>query len=337
MTSFPGSLRALASAALALATSAAFAAPPQYHLVPIDIAAAYAISATGDVGGNGVPEEELPAPVVVRAGTRVVLPCPDEGYGDVYGINGAGLAVGTCATDSGPVNTMWGTDDQGVPVGTLGGDLGISWGVNDAGDLAGQSWLPGNLVHHAFVRHDGALQDLGTLGGTNSVAYAINANGVVAGAAEVVPGNARTHAFVYQDGRMTDLGTFGGPGSKATALNIHGHVVGSAEYRGKGHPARAFLWNGHRKIDLGSIGGDSVATGINQHDVVVGQSQRNIHTVPIGWVWIKGSIYRLDDVSDARQQGYAVNDVTGIADDGTIIGWWIDTRDFHAFKLVPIQ
>jgi len=336
MISLRGSLRTAASAAFALAVPAALAAPARYHLVPVDIGAAYAGNAGGDLGGTGVPEEGVPLPVVVRAGTRAVLPCPDQGYGDVYGLNASGLAVGACATDTIVVNTMWGPDDVAIPVGTLGGDGGISFGVNDAGDVVGQAETTGNAASHAFLRHAGALQDLGTLGGRNSAARAINATGVVVGSSEVVPGNPRTHAFVWAKGRMTDLGTFGGPGSQALAVNSRGHVAGSAEFRGKGHPARAFLWDGRRKVMLGTVGGDSVATGITDDDVVVGQSQKNVHFPPTGWVWADGRMTALDDISDARQQGYSVEHVAGVTPDGRIFGWMDMERDSFAFVLEPV-
>ena len=60
--------------------------------------------------------------------------------------------------------------------------------------------------------------DLGTLGGTNSGAAAVNASGQVVGFAQTV-GNT-SHAFSWtENGGMVDLGTLGGTISGATGVS----------------------------------------------------------------------------------------------------------------------
>ncbi len=54
--------------------------------------------------------------------------------------------------------------------------------------------------------------DLGTLGGTFSIAYGINDRGEIDGFS-TIPGDGSTHAFVLKSGVMIDLGTLGGPNS----------------------------------------------------------------------------------------------------------------------------
>jgi probable HAF family extracellular repeat protein len=56
--------------------------------------------------------------------------------------------------------------------------------------------------------------DLGTLGGSLSIAFGINDRGFVEGFS-TVPGDASLHAFVWHDGVMVDLRTLGGPNSQA--------------------------------------------------------------------------------------------------------------------------
>jgi len=113
--------------------------------------------------------------------------------------------------------------------------------------------------------------DLGTLGGANSQALAVNNHGQVVGTSDVRPGSEDSHAFLWADGRMRDLGTFGGPISAALDINDHGQVVGAADTASfVGH---AFLWAHGRMRDLGTLGGTfSVATGINDQGVVSGYS-----------------------------------------------------------------
>ena len=68
--------------------------------------------------------------------------------------------------------------------------------------------------------------DLGTLGGTNSWAAGVSADGnVVVGGADTT-NNAAYHAFRWTpSGGMADLGTLGGRHSGATAVSADGNVV----------------------------------------------------------------------------------------------------------------
>jgi probable HAF family extracellular repeat protein len=66
---------------------------------------------------------------------------------------------------------------------------------------------------HAFLYDGSKMVDLGTLGGHNSSALAINDKGEIVGAAETRSGE--LHAFIYRKGTMTDLGILGGETSRA--------------------------------------------------------------------------------------------------------------------------
>lgn len=68
------------------------------------------------------------------------------------------------------------------------------------------------------------VQKLGTLGGTLSEGYAINASGQVAGRAYLPSGVA--HATRWTTGVAQDLGTFGGQFSNAYGINDSGQVAG---------------------------------------------------------------------------------------------------------------
>ena len=73
-----------------------------------------------------------------------------------------------------------------------------------------------------------AVVDLGTLGGTFSVAYGINDRGQIDGFS-TIPGDKATHAFVLNHGVMTDLGTLGGPNSLACEVRNALQATGLAE------------------------------------------------------------------------------------------------------------
>jgi probable HAF family extracellular repeat protein len=119
------------------------------------------------------------------------------------------------------------------------------------------------------------LQELGTLGGTESWAYGVSADG------SVIVGTAQTRAFGpfeafrWEGGVMQALGTLGGINSSAYAVSADGSVaVGLAETAdGSG---RAFRWTQALGMqDLGALAGfnQSTAYGVSAHgSVVVGSS-----------------------------------------------------------------
>jgi probable HAF family extracellular repeat protein len=90
------------------------------------------------------------------------------------------------------------------------------------------------------------MRDIGTLGGRDSRANAINNAGDVVGISTIV--DVGMHAFLYRGGAMRDLGTLGGSTSEAHGLNDGGEVVGEARTAlGETH---AFLYSGGAMYDL---------------------------------------------------------------------------------------
>jgi probable HAF family extracellular repeat protein len=133
---------------------------------------------------------------------------------------------------------------------SLGGTNSRANSINNRGWLAGYSNLAGNQSRHAALWRDGALTDLGTLGGPNSaVTWSVKANsGFVAGIAQTATpdplGEAWSSAafypgatgsgyinlgFVWENGHMRALPTLGGNNGFATGANSRGEVVGWAE------------------------------------------------------------------------------------------------------------
>ena len=91
-------------------------------------------------------------------------------------------------------------------IGTFGGHRSQAIGINNAGQVVGWAYDPGNWGQ-AFLWDKGTMTNLGTLGGHYSRASAINESGQVAGVASVDSINA--HPFLWENGVMTDLGVLG--------------------------------------------------------------------------------------------------------------------------------
>src|SRR5947209_5834169 len=76
--------------------------------------------------------------------------------------------------------------------------------------------------------------DLGTLGGSNSQAFAINTAGQIVGYAYITTGDAVSHAASWANSGSSavDLGTLGGHFSHAKGINDSGQIVGDANITG---------------------------------------------------------------------------------------------------------
>lgn len=111
------------------------------------------------------------------------------------------------------------------------------------------------------------ITDLGTLGGTDSHAAAVNDYGQVVGKAMTSAGVFR--AFAYSGGTMIDLGTLGGDYSAATGTNDQAQIVG--ESTTSANQTRAFSFANWTMTDLGTLGGNySTAAAINNNGLIVG-------------------------------------------------------------------
>jgi probable HAF family extracellular repeat protein len=137
----------------------------------------------------------------------------------------------------------------------------LGWGINSSGQVVGNSYTSG--VGRAFLYSNGSMSDIGTLGGSNAFAQAINDVGQITGEAALA--NGTQNVFLYSGGQMIDLGK---PGS-GSAINNAGQIAGTANF---GSGLHAFLYTGGQMMDLGTLlpGGFSSAEGINSLGHAVG-------------------------------------------------------------------
>jgi probable HAF family extracellular repeat protein len=191
-------------------------------------------------------------------------------------VNRSGQVVGTSRDALGRTRAFLWQEDLGiVDLKPLTGVSTSANDINEQGDIVGGGDT-GFGDFHAYLLSEGTSFDLGTLGGNESEALAVNRRGQVVGHSRV-GGAVVKHAFVIpQPGSMVDLGSLGGAGTTSIAhdVNEEGAVVGLADTR-TGQP-HAFLWTAADGMrDLGALGAaSSVALGVNNRTEVVGGSGR---------------------------------------------------------------
>jgi len=104
---------------------------------------------------------------------------------------------------------------------------------------AKQSAVPSIPVTEEDVPVQYVAVDLGTLGGRESQAVAVNDRGQMVGWSRTA--DDKTHAFLWTESRgMIDLGTLGGGRSQAKDVNDRGQVVGGSQTASGGY--HAVLW-----------------------------------------------------------------------------------------------
>jgi len=164
--------------------------------------------------------------------------------------------------------------------------------------------------HHRY-----RVTDLGTLGGTFSLAFGINNRGWVDGQTNL-QGDNEAHAFLWREGVMTDLGTLGGPNSSVGyPPNERGKIAGYSDtstpdplgedfcFFGTHLMCLPFLWQKDVITSLPTLGGDNGwANQINNWGIAVGVAENGtsdptclppqvLHAEPV--LWEKGVIQQL--------------------------------------------
>ncbi len=183
-------------------------------------------------------------------------------------------------------------------LGTLGGSYAKAGGISNSGWVEGYSLLPGDNDVHEFLWHegDGALTDLGTLGGLNSFSeYRPNDFGNAGGEAETSTRDPNGEdfcgfgtqlvclAFFWRNNTMIPQPTLGGTNGAGFGTNDWGELAGTAENTtpeptcgdsGQLVQYKPVFWSNGRVHELQTFPGDPVglAYAINNRGQAVGQS-----------------------------------------------------------------
>lgn len=263
---------------------------------------------------------------------------PEGDFSSALDINDSAQVVGQSRNDAGnDVAFMW----QGGVMHELPGlDLdnynSAAKAINEAGVVVGWSNVivgcPENRTcRHAAMWEDGAVVDLGTLGGSFSTALAINNRGQIVGFSETAEGD--VHAFLWEHGVVTDLGAIAGwQYSSANMINNRGKIIGEAGNFGEpSHPVMWYRGDVTTLEDLyPSLGYYDVSPqDLNETGTIAGYYwPLNWPTLPYHpFVFANGIFLDLAEYWGSPGIAWSVNNNGWVAGEGTVVVEFPDPED----------
>jgi len=213
---------------------------------------------TDNVTGNTAYRYNLNTGVITH-----LSPMPGGSSANAVAINASGAVTGRSLNAILQYRAPLWAPGASIPsdLGALPGDgrHNTGYDINDAGVVVGQSKPGNNVVPVRATRWDPTTHqvlDLGTLGGLNSLAYAINNPGFIVGSSNIGGGES-SHPFLWNPTtqQMTDLGLLPGAFSgRASDINDSNMVVGHTGFNVGDPLNRAYLWTSQTgMLDLNTL------------------------------------------------------------------------------------
>jgi hypothetical protein len=244
-----------------------------------------------------------------------------------YGTNNTGFIVGANAVTQSAHGFIR------LPNGTFrelmypGSDYTVASGINDSNQVVGYySFADGSGGAFLFVPPD-QFTTLNYPGAPGTVAIGINYGGQIVG--YWVNGQGGIFGFSYVNGTFTSIVHPGATETEATGVNSAGNIVG---WWRNTDVVEGFLLpsaSSQNYYDFQYEGG-TTAFAVNDHKQVVGQYSFDNSAAGFGAEPLQNQ-YMTIDYPNSEATG-----VTGIANSGRIVGYYIDFNDNrHGFFAVP--
>ncbi|HJT65126.1 MAG TPA: DUF3466 family protein [Pyrinomonadaceae bacterium] len=256
-----------------------------------------------------------------------------------YVITNSGILLGDSKTSDGTLRPFMETPNS--PLFNFGDDphlFSSARGANNVGQVVGFRLVTdehGQLHKRAYLYTTNRTIDLGTFGGKQSDAIAINDAGEVVGHLYTQYHDGDKRAVIYHAGKVVEIGTFGGNDSIAVAINTSGQVIGYAALPG-GEP-RAFLFAHGKMKNLGTLPGgtQSFAYGIDDRDRIVGASDAKDSALR-AFIYSDGVMQDLNKLIPS-DSGWVLTEAKAINGSGQIVGYGFLDGERRAFLLTPVK
>ncbi len=268
---------------------------------------AYGINSRGDVVGFAdTAEIDVHHAFLYSKGQMIDLGSLNgpEGKSWAFDINDAGTVVGVTEN-----HAFEYSNGQMYDLGTLGGPYSAALGINNRGDIVGESFPESTGSVVAFLYRNGFMQNLGssvTCPGCSSGALNINSRGTAVGYMPTQVGQfVVTHPVIFKDGMIIDLGT--------------------------------------SLIDLGvpppdGPGASAIGQSINDQEEVVGYGQVETLSAPLyefGFLYARGKLYDLNTLVVGSD--WAVQNAWAITNSGYIVGSGVRGDITRPILLTPLH
>jgi probable HAF family extracellular repeat protein len=290
----------------------------------------------------------------------------DLDYGIAYAVNNQGHVAGFTASRPGGAEQAYiyqsATKTMLGHLATGGG--AVARAINESDAVVGFGDFS-FFQTHPILWSSNSVTDLGTLGGNEARAKAINSSGFVVGNSEIENHDGSTsRGFIWSNGQMTMIPVLSGNSSSADDINASGTVVGT--YRNSSGVPHGYTWrlgetpddigevypveindSGHiaalhpsgsillvvngQTTDLGKLNGMSLnVNDMNNGDEIVGSNA----TQNVAFIASGGVIRDLNELIQTGT-GWQLQVAYGINDSGWIVGFGLLNGSDRAFLLIP--